>query len=173
MDRKKQETKSIVIRHDILHNYKNRLHSETRKLNVKTKSFTFVVFTNTFNIVPEIYNVRLGYNDAPSNTIKVHFQYPLQCYDKTETYERFNTNDDKYQTNCWHEADNLRRLQPLHYVLLQSKIQSSELVDVFEKLNFIKTLIKEVVIVLNDLHAYIHSCMQVMRLNCFAKGNKT
>lgn len=47
------------------------------------------------------------------------------------------------------------------------------LVDVFEKLNFIKTLIKEVFIVLNDLHAYIHSCMQVMCLNCFAEGSRT
>ena len=42
-------------------------------------------------------NVRLGYNDAPSNTIKVHVQYPLQCYDKTKNYERFNTNDDEFR----------------------------------------------------------------------------
>ena len=48
-----------------------------------TRTFTFVVFTNTFNLVPNIYKVRLGYNDAPSNTIKVHIQYSLQCYDKT------------------------------------------------------------------------------------------
>ena len=41
------------------------------------------MFTNTFSLVPNIYNVKLGYNDAPSNTIKVHVQYPLQCYDKT------------------------------------------------------------------------------------------
>ena len=64
----------------------------------KLNTFTFVVFTNTFSHVPNIYNVRLGYNDAPSNTIKVHVQYPLQCYDKTKNYGRYpKTNDDEYQ----------------------------------------------------------------------------
>ena len=62
----------------------------------KVITFTFVVVTNTFNIVPNIYNVSLGYNDAPSNTIKVHDQYFLQCYDKTKDYETF-MNDDEYQ----------------------------------------------------------------------------
>ncbi len=54
------------------------------------------MFTNTFNLVPNVYNVRLGYNDAPSNIIKVHIQYSLQCYDKTKDYEKF-TNDDEYR----------------------------------------------------------------------------
>ena len=45
MDRKKQEKNSIVIRRDILHNYllKNvKLHSNTRKLNVKTNNIYFI-----------------------------------------------------------------------------------------------------------------------------------
>ena len=54
------------------------------------------MFTNTFNLVPYIDNVRLGYKDAPSNIIKVHVQYSLQYVDKIKDYEKF-TNDDEYQ----------------------------------------------------------------------------
>ena len=54
------------------------------------------MFTKTFNLVPNVYSVRLGYNDTPFNMIKVHIQYSLQCYDKTKDYEKF-SNDDEYQ----------------------------------------------------------------------------
>ena len=40
------------------------------------------MFTNTLNLIPNIYNVKLGYNDVLSNIIKVHVQYPLQSHDK-------------------------------------------------------------------------------------------
>ena len=43
-------------------------------------------------------------------------------------WETFNTNDDEYLklASCWHEADNLRSLQPLHHVSLQGKAQPSK-----------------------------------------------
>ena len=48
-------SKKIKNRKQKIEKIKIKLHSNTRKLNVKT-----------------VYNVRLRYNDAPSNTIKVH-----------------------------------------------------------------------------------------------------
>ncbi len=47
------------------------------------------------------------------------------------------------------------------------------LIDVLEKLDLIKALVKEVLVILYDFHAYIHSCMQVMCLYCFAEGSRS
>lgn len=44
-------------------------------------------------------------------------------------------------------------------------------VDIFQKLDFIKALIKKIFIVLYDFHTYIHSGVQVMCLNSFAEGS--
>ena len=53
MDRTKQEIQLVMTRHEILHNYllqKNRVAFKYKKAKYgKLKTFTLIVFTNTFN----------------------------------------------------------------------------------------------------------------------------
>ncbi len=60
-------------------------------------------------------------------------------------------------------------VEPQEMVLVTRVI----LVDVLEKLDFVKTLIKEVFIILDYLHAHIHTCVQIVGLYGFAEGGGT
>jgi hypothetical protein len=83
------------------------------------------VFTNTFNIVPNIYNVSLNI----TMHLPVLSRYTFNILYNVLIRQKImrNSNVDKYRkVIVWHEAGNLRRLQPLHHVFIQSKMQSSE-----------------------------------------------
>lgn len=47
------------------------------------------------------------------------------------------------------------------------------LIDIFQKLYLIKALIKKILIIFYNLHAYIHSCMEIMSLYCFTERSRS
>lgn len=47
------------------------------------------------------------------------------------------------------------------------------LIDIFQKLYLIKALIKKILIIFYDLHAYIHSCVEIMSLYCFTERSRS